>query len=153
MQNWINRYRQLYRPSSDKFILDTLPVIPPQREDDGWAIRRDFRRRIAWAKDMLGDEDNVPSMVFIGAGYTLIKSVMTHLRAALLRVMTGFRVYETFYPYQRQGRAWVRVAVELRGLNESIMTADDVMTIIIRNVEKTCWCSIRQVKIDTLLNM
>ena len=102
---------------------------------------------------MLGDEDNVPSMVFIGAGYTLIKSVMTHLRAALLKVMTGFRVYETFYPYQRQGRAWVRVAVELRGINESVMTADDVMTIIIRNVEKTCWCSVRQVKIDTLLNM
>ena len=68
-------------------------------------------------------------------------------------LLLGFRIYRDYYLYQRQARAWVRIAVELRGFNSDMMSIPDLGMIIQCNITKLCHCNIKYVRLNKFLNL
>lgn len=130
-------------------VVDALPIVSPKNN----RFKRDYHREIAWTIDYRGDNDDVPALLFVGAGYTLVKKVFLTLFGNGSVLFSGFRLYHDYYPYQLQGKAWIRIAVEMRNFNSDFMSLEDFGLIVERNIKKTCLCNIKYVKLNKFLNL
>lgn len=147
-------YRRLYKPDSDMDVYDALPIIPPHNEHKrGANYLYDYHREIAWTIDYQGDNDNVPCLMFAGAGYTLVKTVLLSLFGKGSAVFRGFRLYNDYTIFRRQATVWGRTVVEFKGYDENIMKLEDLGLIIANVMQKTCVCNVTYLKLNKFLNI
>lgn len=146
-------YRRRYKPDDEMDVMDIVPIIPvPSTYQRGRKIQHDWHREIAWSIDFRGDNDDTPTLLFAGAGYTLIKKVFGSLIQGSLP-FTGYKLYRDYYPYQRQRRSYVRIAVELYNFNSDFISLSDFGFLIQNMIKKTCLCNIKMLHLDKLLNV
>ena len=143
----ITKYRHINRPDSDLEVLDVLPIIPPR------SYHHDYHREIAWTIDYRGDDDDIPTLLYVGAGYTLVKKVFLLLFANPNILVDGIRLYHEHYIYQRQGKAWQRVAVELKNFKAGVTSLESLGSIISDMMRRACLCNVRYVQLDKFLNL
>lgn len=154
MRNFYNRYRELNRPNEDYDVFDPVPLFPPaDAKRRGRKPIRDGHREIAWTIDYRGDNDDIPTLLFVGAGYTLIKKIFFRMFGKGSAVFNGFKLYRDYFHYQRQGKAWVRMAVELKNLNTDMLSLMDLGNIIERQIKQECLCEIKYVTLNKFLNI
>lgn len=141
-------YRDKHKPDDDMEVYDLVPIIPC-----GKHFKRDYHREVAWTIDYRGDNDDVPTLLFVGAGYTLIKAIFIQMFGNKSYLFSGFRLYRDYYHYQRQGKAWVRIAIELRNYNFNMMPFEDLGLILANKIKQQCLCNIKFVKLAKFLNL
>lgn len=146
------KYRSLSRPNEDVAIDDVVPIIPPSIQTRR-VLKRDYHREIAWTIDYTGDNDDTPTLLFIGAGYTLVKKIMVRLFGNGSPIIDGFRLYCSSSLYQRHAKAWVRVVVELKNLRDDYISLFDLGQVVENMIKKECWCNIRYMKLEKFLNI
>ena len=148
-EHTISRYRKVFLPDpSLPSVRDAVPVIPPS---EGYV--HDYHREVAWTVDYRGDNDDIPTLLFVGAGYTLVKSIFLSMFALGSPLFSGFRLYQDSYIYQRQGKAWVRIAIELRNYHSERMHIEDLGQILACRIQSSCLCNIKFLKLDKFLNV
>ncbi len=148
------RYRQANRPDPDMSVVDIVPIIPPSRtEKRGVHFSHDYHREIAWTIDYRGDNDDIPTLLYVGAGYTLVKKVFLSLFATRSCMFSGFRLYHDSYIYPRQSKAWVRIAIELRHFHSDLMSLEELGALLARRISQECLCNIQFVKLNKFLNL
>lgn len=148
------RYRYANRPDDDMDVLDPVPIIPPkEKRKHGYHFIHDYHREVAWAIDYRGDNDDIPTLLFAGAGYTLVKKIFLMMFGQSSPLFSGFKLYRDFYIYQRQAKNWVRIAVELRNYQHNVLSLEDLGMIIARKMQQECLCNVRYLKLDKLLNV
>lgn len=137
------------KPDDDMDVLDVLPIIPP----DHPRITADFHREIAWTTDYRGNMDDTPCLMYVGAGYTLVKKVFLNLFGNGSAAFRGFRLYRDYFVRQRQRKAWERIVVEFKELDESLISLIDLGNIMENAIRRECWCNIKHVKLNRFLNL
>lgn len=152
--HFLTYYRLQNRPDDELDVYDVVPIFPATRKGiTGPDFIHDYHREIAWSVDYRGDHDDVPTLVYTGAGYTLIKKVFLQLFYKYNGLIHGFSVYRETYVYPRHGRAWWRVAVELKDMDTQMMSLQSLGNLMEYVIKKTCLCNIQYVKLDKFLNL
>ena len=149
---YFHHYRLLNPPSTDVQAYDIFPLMPPQCRVPQLLLH-DYHREIAWSIDYRGDNDDLPTLLYVGAGYTLVKKVFLRMFGRHSVLFSGFRLYRDYYRYQRQRHAWVRIAVELRNFNDRVMSLQDFGELMARQFTQECLCNIKQLKLEKFLNV
>lgn len=135
-------------------VYDVVPIFPATRKGKtGPDFTHDYHREVAWTQDYRGDHDDVPTLIYTGAGYTLIKKVFRQLFEKNNGLLGGFKVYRDHYVYPRQGRAWCRVAVELKNLDTHMLSLDGLGILMEYVIKNECLCNIQYIKLDKFLNI
>ena len=147
-------YGKMYRPDDAMDVCDPVPIIPPvEKQVRKNQFRRDYHREVAWTIDYRGDNDDIPTLLFAGAGYTLVKKVFMLMFGKSSPLFTRATIYRTSHVFQRQGKAWVRIAVELRGYKSEIMSLEDFGTVIGQKMQQECLCNVKYMKLNKFLNI
>lgn len=145
------KYRLIHRPDETIDVFDCVPYMPPQTKYHH-KQKHDYHREIAWTVDYRGDNDDIPAILYVGAGYTLVKDVMFKIFGKTSVAFNGFKIYYDYFPFPRQQKACVRVAVEFYDLNDTI-TLQNLGLLLENVIRKECWCNIEFVKLNKLLNL
>ena len=85
------------------------------------------RRDIAMAIDWQGDNDDKPTVVFVGATTDLLKELFDWLCAEGRGLADGYMIECQHSLYRRQGYSFYRMAVMLEGYHERFASVDDVL--------------------------
>lgn len=153
-KSYIRKMRLLNKPNELLDVFDPVPIFPPRKSVYvGARIKHDYHREIAWSIDYRGVNDDIPTLLYVGAGYTLVKSVFMPMFGKSSLLFSGFKLYRDYYLYQRQKKAWVRIAIELRNFNTDMMSVEDLGNILQRKIQQMCLCNIKYVKLEKLLNL
>lgn len=131
--------------------IDIIPVIPPPSARN--PFNRDWHREIAYALDYTGDNDDVPTFLFSGNLYNLLKDVFSQLLGKGEWAFQGFRLYRTIAPKARNGKSSWRTVVELKGYRPDFLSLDELAVIIEFKIRHLCWCNIRKLKLNKFLNI
>lgn len=147
-------YRLKYKPDDELPTLDVVPIIPYITTKNGLChFKHDYHREIAWTIDYRGDNDDIPTLLYAGAGYTLVKKAFVQMFGKSSMLCNGLTLYRDFSFYLRQGRLNEYMAVEFKDFNSRVMTLQELGKVMENVMKRICWCNIKYVTLNKFLNI
>lgn len=129
-----------------------LPYQPPPTPH-GVPYRHDYRRSIIYSLQYRGDNDDVPTILVVGAPIQLVIDTFKALfgfTSAFVHDYIITREHSCMFSYDNH---YWRVAVEVDGLHGGCISVSDIMTLFEQKIQELCWCrSVQYRKLETLLN-
>ncbi len=131
----------------------SAPYQRPNKNKVGRPPLRECIHRIAYTATMRGIEDDIPTLLFLGAPYELLQDVGT----AICRMMDGNIRDIIITPERaiifRNGKEYWRWAVGIIGLDETFINYPEFVKFFIHKMTTTANCKVRHYKLDTFLNL
>lgn len=112
-----------------------------------------YMHRIAYTETLRGDDYNVPTLLFYGAPFELLKDVCQYL----FKIMNG-NVGNLIIKHEhscrvRNGKCYWRVLVNIINLNEEFISLKEFTLLIIAYMKRICNCTVRHYRLETFINL
>ena len=129
-----------------------LPYVSPEIRHH-WSLKHCYERKIAYAVQMRGDDDDMPVIIYYGAPMALVRDVMQQMQRMTKGIVSHYVVRHEHSCRYKNGKAYRRIAVEVHGLNEQCMSLNDLTLVIGHYMQKVCWCTVKELPLRKLLNL
>ncbi len=119
----------------------------------GRPLKYQYRHRIAYTETVCGLDDNIPSLLFLGAPFALLRDACKNIH----KMMTG-KVRDLIVTYEhscrvKNGKHYWRNVVGIIGLDERFISVKEFITLFISYIQRLCNCTVRRYKLESFLNL
>ena len=129
------------------------PYQPRHTDKRGRPSIHTYTHAIAYTETMRGIDDDIPTMLFIGAPWRLLQDVCTDL----CKMMRG-KLQDITLRYEhscrvRNGKNYWRIAVGILGLDEGFISLREFESLIVAKMQRTANCTVKYYKTEPFLNL
>lgn len=135
------------------FIINSYYPNRDHKRKMPWLVKRENLHRIAYTETMRGDKDDIPTLLFYGAPFALLKDACE----ALYRMMNGM-VKNLVIGHEHScrwmnGKCYWRTTIQIIGLNEQFISLKEFVLLIISKMKRLSNCTIRHYRLETFVNL
>lgn len=135
------------------FIIDSYYPNRDNKRKMPWLVKRENLHRIAYTEDMRGDKDNIPTLLFYGAPFVLLKDVCE----PIYRMMDG-KVRNLVIDHEhscrwKNGKCYWRTMIRIYGLDEQFISLKEFIFLLIAKMKRICNCTVRHYRLETFVNL
>ena len=132
-----------------------LPYFPNRqhKKKPGRSTPYKYLQRIAYTEAMRGVNDDIPTLLFYGAPFELLKDTCEYV----FRLMDG-KVRDLVIDRERScrarnGKCYRRTVIKIVGLDERFMLLENFTQLLLHRMRTVCNCTIRHYKLETFVNL
>lgn len=111
------------------------------------------KHRIAYTMLMRGDNFDVPTLLFYGAPFLLVRDVCQTVYKCMSGNVRNLYIAREHSCRFRNGKCYWRIAVTIVGLNEPFMALEEFVRMLVSCMQRLCHCKIRHYRTETFLNL
>lgn len=112
-----------------------------------------YTHAIAYTETVRGIDDDIPTMLFLGAPWRLLQDVCTDLCRMMRGNLRDITLRREHSCRARNGKNYWRVAVGILGLNEEFISLAEFESLIVAKILRTANCTVRHYKTEPFLNL
>ena len=121
-----------------------MPFVPKKRIE---------KHRIAYTMLMRGDDFDVPTLLFYGAPFLLVKDTCQMIYKAMSGNVKNLYIDREHSCRFRNGKCYWRIAVTIVGLNTAFLALGEFVLMLVSCMQRLCYCKIRHYRTETFLNL
>lgn len=121
-----------------------MPFVPKMRKE---------KHRIAYTMLMRGDDFDVPTLLFYGAPFLLVKDTCEMIYKAVSGNVKNLYIDREHSCRFRNGKCYWRIAVTIVGLNTAFLALKEFVLMLVSCMQRLCYCKIRHYRTETFLNL
>ena len=121
-----------------------MPFVPKKRME---------KHRIAYTMLMRGDNFDVPTLLFYGAPFSLVKDACQLIYKYMSGNVKNLCIDREHSCRFRNGKCYWRIAVTIVGLNEPFLVLEELVWMLVSYMQRLCYCKIRHYRTETFLNL
>lgn len=121
-----------------------MPFVPKKRTE---------KHRIAYTMLMRGDNFDVPTLLFYGAPFLLVKDACQMIYKYISGNVKNLYIDREHSCRFRNGKCYWRIAVTIVGLNEHFFALEEFVWMLVSCMQRLCYCKIRHYRTETFLNL
>lgn len=126
---------------------------PTLKKKMGRPLKHCYRHRIAYTETMRGLQDDVPTLLFLGAPFPLLKETCQYLYKLMDGKVKNLTVSWEHSCRVRNGKHYWRIAVGIMGLDEQSLSLQEFTLLIVAYMKRVCHCTVRHFRTETFLNL
>ena len=111
------------------------------------------KHRIAYTMLMRGDNFDVPTLLFYGAPFLLVRDACQMIYKCMSGNVRNLYITREHSCRFRNGKCYWRIAVTIVGLNESFLALEEFVCMLVSCMKRLCYCKIRHYRTETFLNL
>ena len=111
-----------------------MPFVPKKRME---------KHRIAYTMLMRGDNFDVPTLLFYGAPFLLVKDACLLIYKYMSGNVKNLCIDREHSCRFRNGKCYWRIAVTIVGLNEPFLALEQLVWMLVSCMQRLCYCKIR----------
>ncbi len=119
----------------------------------GRPLRRKYLHRIAYTGTTRGVNDDIPTLLFLGAPFELLRDVCRNIFKMMAGNVRDITINQEHSCRVKNGKQYWRMAVGVVGLNEQLISLPEFFTLIVSCIRRTANCAVRYYKTETFLNL
>lgn len=113
----------------------------------------DYVHRIAYTSTFRGVNDDIPTLLFLGAPFALLQDVCTPLCRWMDGAVADITIQREHSCRRKNGKHYWRIAVGIIGLDEYVISYDEFVKLIVNKIKTTANCTVRHYQLETFLNL
>lgn len=121
-----------------------MPFVPKKRM---------AKHRIAYTMLMRGDNFDVPTLLFYGTPFLLVKDACQLIYKYMSGNVKNLCIDREHSCRFRNGKCYWRIAVIIVGLNEPFLALEELVWMLVSCMQRLCYCKIRHYRTETFLNL
>jgi hypothetical protein len=130
-----------------------IPNLRDRKKDKGRPIIHEYLHRIAYTETMRGNEDEIPTLLFYGAPFALLKDACCHIHKTMCGNVRDLKIKLEHSCRHKNGKCYWRYAVSVINLNEHFISFKEFTLLLIAHIRNICNCAIRHYRLETFLNL
>lgn len=130
-----------------------IPNLRDRKKDKGRPIIHEYLHRIAYTETMRGNEDEIPTLLFYGAPFALLKDACCHIHKTMCGNVRDLKIKLEHSCRHKNGKCYWRYAVSVIDLNEHFISFKEFTLLLIAHIRNICNCAIRYYRLETFLNL
>ena len=130
-----------------------IPNLRDRKKDKGRPIIHEYLHRIAYTETMRGNEDEIPTLLFYGAPFALLKDACCHIHKTMCGNVRDLKIKSEHSCRHKNGKCYWRYAVSVIDLNEHFISFKEFTLLLIAHIRNICNCAIRHYRLETFLNL
>lgn len=130
-----------------------IPNLRDRKKDKGRPIIHEYLHRIAYTETMRGNEDEIPTLLFYGAPFALLKDACCHIHKMMCGNVRDLKIKLEHSCRHKNGKCYWRYAVSVIDLNEHFISFKEFTLLLIAHIRNICNCAIRHYRLETFLNL
>lgn len=130
-----------------------IPNLRDRKKDKGRPIIHEYLHRIAYTETMRGNEDEIPTLLFYGAPFALLKDACCHIHKTMCGNVRDLKIKLEHSCRYKNGKCYWRYAVSVIDLNEHFISFKEFTLLLIAHIRNICNCAIRHYRLETFLNL
>lgn len=130
-----------------------IPNLRDRKKDKGRPIIHEYLHRIAYTETMRGNEDEIPTLLFYGAPFALLKDACCHIHKTMCGNVRDLKIKLEHSCRNKNGKCYWRYAVSVINLNEHFISFKEFTLLLIAHIRNICNCAIRHYRLETFLNL
>lgn len=130
-----------------------IPYLRDRKKGKGRPIIHEYLHRIAYTKTMRGNEDEIPTLLFYGAPFALLKDACCHIHKTMCGNVRDLKIKLEHSCRHKNGKCYWRYAVSVIDLNEHFISFKEFTLLLIAHIRNICNCAIRHYRLETFLNL
>lgn len=130
-----------------------IPNLKDKKKGKGRPIIHDYLHRIAYTETMRGNEDEIPTLLFYGAPFALLKDACCHIHKTMCGNVRDLKIKLEHSCRHKNGKCYWRYAVSVIDLNEHFISFKEFTLLLIAHIRNICNCAIRHYRLETFLNL
>lgn len=130
-----------------------IPYVPPPTRRASVSLKYCYERPIAYAVQMRGDLDDLPTIIYYGAPWHLLIDVMKYVSRCMGDALKGYVIKQEHSCRWKNGKAYRRMSIEIHGLDEQFMSLESLLMVIHNYMKRICWCKVKELPLKKLLNL
>ena len=130
-----------------------IPNLRDRKKDKGRPIIHEYLHRIAYTETMRGNEDEIPTLLFYGAPFALLKDACCHIHKMMCGNVRDLKIKLEHSCRHKNGKCYWRYAVSVIDLNAHFISFKDFTLLLIAHIRNICNCAIRHYRLETFLNL
>lgn len=140
--------------SNNRYIFSPyIPNLRDRKKDKGRPIIHEYLHRIAYTETMRGNEDEIPTLLFYGAPFALLKDACCHIHKTMCGNVRDLKIKLEHSCRHKNGKCYWRYAVSVINLNEHFISFKEFTLLLIAHIRNICNCAIRHYRLETFLNL
>lgn len=148
-------YRKIKLVIMPYFGLLSLPYVPNRvnKRKMPWLVTHNYVHRIAYAEDRRGINDDIPTLLFYGASFELLKDVCTSLFKMMNGKVKNLVIDSENACRWKNGKCYRRTMIMVHGLDEEFIGIKEFFALIVALIKKICNCTVRYYRLETFVNL
>lgn len=130
-----------------------IPNLRDRKKDKGRPIIHEYLHRIAYTETMRGNEDEIPTLLFYGAPFALLKDACCYIHKTMCGNVRDLKIKLEHSCRHKNGKCYWRYAVSVINLNEHFISFKEFTLLLIAHIRNICNCAIRHYRLETFLNL
>lgn len=130
-----------------------IPNLRDRKKDKGRPIIHEYLHRIAYTETMRGNEDEIPTLLFYGAPFALLKDACCHIHKMMCGNVRDLKIKLEHSCRHKNGKCYWRYAVSVIDLNAHFVSFKEFTLLLIAHIRNICNCAIRHYRLETFLNL
>ena len=130
-----------------------IPNLRDRKKDKGRPIIHEYLHRIAYTETMRGNEDEIPTLLFYGAPFALLKDACCHIHKTMCGNVRDLKIKLEHSCRHKNGKCYWRYAVSVIDLNAHFISFKEFTLLLIAHIRNICNCAIRHYRLETFLNL
>lgn len=130
-----------------------IPYLRNRKKGKGRPIIHEYLHRIAYTETMRGNEDEIPTLLFYGAPFALLKDACCHIHKTMCGNVRDLKIKLEHSCRHKNGKCYWRYAVSVIDLNEHFISFKEFTLLLIAHIRNICNCAIRHYRLETFLNL
>lgn len=140
--------------SNNRYIFSPyIPNLRDRKKGNGRPIIYEYLHRIAYTETMRGNEDEIPTLLFYGAPFALLKDACCHIHKTMCGNVRDLKIKLEHSCRHKNGKCYWRYAVSVIDLNEHFISFKEFTLLLIAHIRNICNCAIRHYRLETFLNL
>lgn len=137
------------------FGLLSLPYVANRvnKRKMPWIVTHNYVHRIAYAEDRRGINDDIPTLLFYGASFELLKDVCTSLFKMMNGKVKNLVIDSENACRWKNGKCYRRTMIMVHGLDEEFIGIKEFFVLIVALIKKICNCTVRYYRLETFVNL
>ncbi len=133
----------------------SLPYTPQRqrKKKPGRPTPYAYLHRIAYTETFRGLADDVPTLLFYGAPFLLLRDACGHLFKVLAGKVKNLLIQWEHSCRRRNGKCYWRVAVSVIRLDEHFLSLKEFTLLLVSHMQRICNCTVRHYRLETFLNL
>ena len=130
-----------------------IPNLKNKKKSRGRPLVHDYLHRIAYTETMRGNEDEIPTLLFYGAPFDLLKDACLHIHKMMDGKVSDLKIKLEHSCRYRNGKCYWRYAVSVIDLDECFISFKEMTLLLIAHISNISNCAIRHFRLETFLNL
>ncbi len=133
----------------------SLPYIPNRQNKKklGRPTPHPYLHRIAYTETMRGVYDEIPTLLFYGAPFELLKDACQHIFDIMNGKVGNLIIDHEHSCRVRNGKCYWRVLVKIINLDENFISMDEFVLLLISYMKRICNCTVKHYRLEPFLNL